>query len=120
MARAASQDIVVLGSRRKARLEAITRRPSSPQALVRRARIVLLAHQGWSESADRRGAGLLGGHGADLAAPVRPWRHPRPWLTVRAAAGPGCTARMCGWRCGHRHLRAAGRHDGAGACVDRW
>ena len=45
MVRAASQDIVVLGSRRKAKLEAIVRRPSSPQALVRRARIVLLAHQ---------------------------------------------------------------------------
>ena len=45
MARAASQDIVILGSRRKAKLEAIVRRPSSPQALVRRARIVLLAHQ---------------------------------------------------------------------------
>src|ERR1035438_7479295 len=39
MARAASQDIVVLGSRRKARLEAIARRPSSPQSLVRRAGI---------------------------------------------------------------------------------
>jgi transposase len=45
MARAASQDVVVLGSRRKAKLESIVRRPSSPQALVRRARIVLLAHQ---------------------------------------------------------------------------
>jgi transposase len=45
MARAASQDVVILGSRRKARLEAIARRPSSPQALVRRSRIVLLAHQ---------------------------------------------------------------------------
>jgi len=47
MARASSRDIVVLGSRRKARLEAIVRRPSSGQALVRRARIVLLAHAGW-------------------------------------------------------------------------
>ena len=45
MARAASQDIVILGARRQAKLEAIARRPSSPQALVRRARIVLLAHQ---------------------------------------------------------------------------
>jgi transposase len=45
MVRAASQDVVVLGSRRKAKLEAIVRRPSSPQALVRRARIVLAAHQ---------------------------------------------------------------------------
>lgn len=47
MARVASRDVVILGARRKARLEAIVRRPSSPQALVRRARIVLLAHQGW-------------------------------------------------------------------------
>ena len=47
MARAASWDIVILGPRRKARLEAIVRRPSAPQALVRRARIVLLAHAGW-------------------------------------------------------------------------
>jgi transposase len=46
VARAISQDMVVLGSRRKARLEAIARRPSSPQSLVQRARIVLLAHQG--------------------------------------------------------------------------
>lgn len=57
MARAASQDIVIVGSRRKARLEAITRRPSSPQALARRARIVLLAHQGW---ANQRIAAELG------------------------------------------------------------
>jgi transposase len=47
MARAVSRDIVILGSRRKARLEAIVRRASAPQALVRRARIVLLAHAGW-------------------------------------------------------------------------
>src|ERR1039458_9248923 len=47
MARAASPDVVVLGPRRKARLEAVVRRASSPQALVRRARIVLLAHAGW-------------------------------------------------------------------------
>ena len=47
MARAASRDIVILGPRRKARLEAITRQASAPQALARRARIVLLAHAGW-------------------------------------------------------------------------
>jgi transposase len=46
VARAVSGDIVVLGSRRRARLEAIARRPSSPQALALRARIVLLAHAG--------------------------------------------------------------------------
>ncbi len=46
MACAVSRDIVVVGSRRKAKLEAIVRRPSSPQALARRARIILLAHAG--------------------------------------------------------------------------
>ena len=46
MTGAACRDIVVLGSRRKAKLEAIVRRASAPQALVRRARIVLLAHAG--------------------------------------------------------------------------
>ena len=38
---------MILGARRKARLEAITRASSAPQALARRARIALLAHQGW-------------------------------------------------------------------------
>ncbi len=47
MARAASRDVVIVGSRRKAKLEAIVRRASSPQALVLRARIVLLAHASW-------------------------------------------------------------------------
>jgi transposase len=67
MARAASQDIVTLGSRRKARLEAIVRRPSSPQALVRRARIVLLAHRRWPNA---RIAAELG----CSAATARTWR----------------------------------------------
>jgi len=67
MARAASQDIVVLGSRRKAKLEAIVRRPSSPQALAQRARIVLLAHRRWPNA---RIAAELG----CSAATVRTWR----------------------------------------------
>ena len=67
MARAASRDIVILGSRRKAKLEAIVRRPSSPQALVRRARIVLRAHQGWPNA---RIAAELG----CSAGTVRTWR----------------------------------------------
>jgi transposase len=67
VARAASQDIVVLGSRRKAKLEAIARRPSSPQALVRRATIVLLAHQGQANA--RIAAGL--GCSVNM---VRTWR----------------------------------------------
>jgi transposase len=68
MARAASRDIVILGSRRKARLEAIVRAPSSPQALVRRARIALLAHQRWPNA---RIAAELG----CALTTVRTWRH---------------------------------------------
>jgi transposase len=67
MARAASKDIVILGPRRKARLEAITRRASAPQALLRRARIVLLAHAGWPNA---RIAAELG----CAAGTVRTWR----------------------------------------------
>ena len=67
MARAASRDIITLGSRRKARLEAIVRAPSSPQALARRARIALLAGAGW---ANARIAAELG----CTPATVRTWR----------------------------------------------
>ena len=67
MARVASSDIVVLGQRRKARLEAIVARPSSPQVLVRRARIVLLADQGWSNAAIAAALGCAPGT-------VRSWR----------------------------------------------
>jgi DNA-binding CsgD family transcriptional regulator len=67
MARVASRDIVVLGSRRKARLEAIVRRPSSSQALARRARIVLLAHEGWPNSCIAAGLGCT-------VNTVRTWR----------------------------------------------
>jgi len=67
MARVASSDIVVLGQRRRARLEAIVGRPSSPQVLVRRARIVLLAHRGWPNA---RIAAELGA----AVGTVRTWR----------------------------------------------
>lgn len=67
MARAQSQDLVVLGQRRKGRLEAIVARPSSPQVLVRRARIVLLAHRGWSNAAIAAEVGAAIGT-------VRTWR----------------------------------------------
>ena len=67
MARATSSDIVFLGSRRKAKLEAIVRRPSSPQALVRRARIVLLAFAGWPNVQIAAGLGCAVGT-------VRTWR----------------------------------------------
>ena len=68
MARAASKDIVILGSRRKAKLEAITRRASAPQALARRARIVLLAHAGWPNARIAAELGCAEGT-------VRTWRH---------------------------------------------
>jgi transposase len=68
MARAASSDIVILGQRRKARLEAIVARPSSPQVLVRRARVVLLAYQGWPNARIAAALGCAPGM-------VRAWRH---------------------------------------------
>jgi transposase len=67
MARAASRDIVILGSRRKAALEAIVRRASSPQALARRARIVLPAHAGQPNARIARHLGCSEGT-------VRTWR----------------------------------------------
>jgi transposase len=67
MARAASRHIVVLGSRRKARLEAIVRRASAPQVLVLRARIVLLAYAGWPNSQIARELGCV-------VNTVRTWR----------------------------------------------
>src|SRR5258708_28692929 len=69
MARAASRDIVVLGPRRKARLEAIVRRSSAPQALVRRARIALLAPQ------RRPNAQIPAALGCTVNT-VRTWPHP--------------------------------------------
>src|ERR1022692_4450829 len=67
MARPASRDIVVLGSRRKARLEAIARRASAPQALVMRARIMLLAFRGWPNAQIARELGCA-------VNTVRTWR----------------------------------------------
>ncbi|MGH3282375.1 MAG: IS630 family transposase [Trebonia sp.] len=80
MARAASRDIVILGSRRKSKLEAIVRRGSSPQALVRRARIVLLANAGW---ANARIAAELG----CAAGTVRTWRRRFIRGGIRALSG---------------------------------
>ena len=68
MARPASRDIVVLGSRRKARLEAIVRRASAPQALVMRAKIMLLAFRGWPNAQIARELGCA-------VNTVRTWRH---------------------------------------------
>jgi transposase len=67
MARAASRDVVFLGSRRKAKLEAMVRRASAPQALVRRARIVLLAFRDWPNEQIARELGCAVGT-------VRTWR----------------------------------------------
>ena len=110
MARAGSRDVVVLGPRRKARLEAIVRRPSAPQALARRARIALLAGAGW---ANARIAAELG----CTAATVRTWRRRfarggLPALSDRPRSGlPGVRpGRPAGDR-GRRDLGAArGRH----------
>ena len=117
MARAASQDIVVLGSRRKARLEAIMRRASAPQALARRARIVLLAHAGWPNA---RIAAELG----CAAGTVRTWRRRfarggMPALSDRPRSGrpevygPGVRLRDRG----RRHLGPARGHHGVDACA---
>jgi transposase len=65
--RAVSRDIVILGSRRKAQLEAIVRRPSSPQVLARRASVVLLAHAGWPNAQIARELGCA-------VNTVRTWR----------------------------------------------
>ena len=105
MARAASRDIVVLGSRRKARLEAIVRRASAPQALVLRARIVLLAYAGWPNSQIARELGCA-------VNTVRTWRRRfvrggMPALRDRPRSGrPRCTARMSGWRSSPPPLRS--------------
>ena len=111
MARAASKDIVILGSRRKAKLEAITRRASAPQALARRARIVLLVHAGWPNARIAAELGCAEGtvrtwrrrfiRGGIPALADRP-RSGRPRSTGVRPAGPG----------GRRHLRPAGRPPG--------
>jgi transposase len=68
MARIASGDLIVLGARRKAKLEAIVRSPSAPQALVRRAWIVLLAHRRWPNA-------RIAAHLRCAVGTVRTWRH---------------------------------------------
>ena len=77
MARAASRDVVILGARRKAKLEAIARAVlaagSGPPGADRAA-----GRCGLAERAHRRRAGLHADYGADLAAPVRPPWHARP------------------------------------------
>ena len=57
MARASSEDVIVLGQRRRARLEAIVARATAPQRLVLRAKIVLAA---WRREANATIARDLG------------------------------------------------------------
>ena len=96
MARAASRDMVFLGSRRKAKLEAMVRRASAPQALVRRARIVLLAFRDWPNEQIARELGCA-------VNTVRTWRRRfvrdgLPGLYDRPRSGrPKCTAPRCGY-----------------------
>jgi transposase len=54
MARARSADVVVLGGRRRQRLQAMVARPTTPQRLVLRAKIVLAAGGGRSTAAIAR------------------------------------------------------------------
>ncbi|MGH3547842.1 MAG: IS630 family transposase [Pseudonocardiaceae bacterium] len=57
MARASSDDVIVLGARRRGRLEAIVARATAPQRLVLRAKIVLAA---WRREPDAKIARDLG------------------------------------------------------------
>jgi transposase len=57
VARARSEDVIVLGQRRRGRLEAIVARATSPQHLVLRAKIVLAA---WRREANAKIARDLG------------------------------------------------------------
>jgi transposase len=67
VARASSDDVIVLGARRRARLEAIVAKATAPQRLVRRARIVLAAWRGQSTASIARDLGIC----VDT---VRTWR----------------------------------------------
>jgi transposase len=68
MARASNQDVIVVGKRRRKRLERITARASSPQQLVLRAKIVLAA---WRRQPNAKIARDLG----ICVDTVRTWRH---------------------------------------------
>ncbi len=68
MARASSHDVIVLGKRRRKRLERIVARASSPQHLVLRAKIVLAAWRREPNAKIARDLGIC----VDI---VRTWRH---------------------------------------------
>ncbi|MQA16151.1 MAG: helix-turn-helix domain-containing protein [Pseudonocardiaceae bacterium] len=67
MARASSEDVIVLGQRRRGRLEAIVARATAPQHLVLRAKIVVAA---WRREANAKIASDLG----ICVDTVRKWR----------------------------------------------
>ncbi|MGH3813170.1 MAG: helix-turn-helix domain-containing protein [Pseudonocardiaceae bacterium] len=58
MARASSEDVIVLGARRQARMEAIVAKATAPQRLVRRAKIVLAAWRGAANAEIARDLGI--------------------------------------------------------------
>ncbi|MGH3934724.1 MAG: IS630 family transposase [Pseudonocardiaceae bacterium] len=58
MARASSQDVIVLGARRRGRLEAMVAKATAPQRLVLRAKIVLAAGRGESTATVARNLGI--------------------------------------------------------------
>ena len=58
MPRASSKDVIVLSERRRWRLEAMVARPSTPQRLAVRARIVLAAWRGQSNAAIAASVGV--------------------------------------------------------------
>ncbi|MGH3923101.1 MAG: hypothetical protein ACRDTT_09580 [Pseudonocardiaceae bacterium] len=57
MARASSQDVIVLGARRRGRLEAMVAKATAPERLVLRAKIVLAAGRGESNATVARNLG---------------------------------------------------------------
>ncbi|MEO7193488.1 MAG: IS630 family transposase [Pseudonocardiaceae bacterium] len=67
MARASSQDVIVLGQRRRGRLEAIVAKATAPQRLVLRAKIALAAGRGEATATIARELGIC----VDT---VRTWR----------------------------------------------
>ena len=90
MARASSKNVIVLGKRRRKRLERIVARASSPQQLVLRARIVLAAWRRDTNAKIARDLGVVCGHRAHLAGPVPPGRDTRP-----CSIGPVPVAHRC-------------------------
>lgn len=79
--RASSPDVIVLSLRRRQRLEAIVRKQTAPQRVVRRAKIVLAAWRGQSNNAIARDLGIS----VDT---VRTWRR-----RFRTEGMPGLTDR---------------------------